>query len=155
MLPEHLKYTHTHVWFHKDNKSVTAGLTQIIIDKLDKLLFLDLPKVGEEILSNISFGEVESHGMLLDIVAPLAGEVIAVNEKLYENLDTLSKDPYKQGWLIKFTTSESHIIDRLFSAQEYIAHVTKGPSVSPKARFVNPLPLKKRPVKTVKKKTRK
>ncbi|MEK7289093.1 MAG: hypothetical protein AAB422_00125 [Planctomycetota bacterium] len=155
MIPEHLKYSHTHVWFYKDNKSITAGLTKVIIDKLDKLLFLDLPKVGEEILSNISFGEIESHGMLLDIMAPLAGEVIAVNERLYENLDTLSKDPYKQGWLIKFTTSEAHIIDRLFSAQEYVAHITKGPSVTPKAHFVNPLPHKKRPVKIVKKKTRK
>lgn len=148
MIPEHLKYTHTHVWFHKDNKSVTAGLTKVIIDKLDKLLFLDLPKVGEEILSNISFGEVESYNMLLDITAPLAGEVIAVNERLYENLDTLSRDPYKQGWLIKFVTNEAHIIDRLLSAQEYVAHVTRGHSV-------NPLPHKKRPVKIAKKKTRK
>lgn len=155
MIPEHLKYSHTHVWFHKDNKSITAGLTKVIIDKLDKLLFLDLPKVGDEILSNISFGEVESHCMLVDIMAPLAGEVIAVNERLYENLDMLSRDPYKQGWLIKFTTSEAHIIDRMLSAQEYVAHVTKGPSVAPKAHFVNPLPHKKRPVKIVKKKARK
>ncbi len=155
MIPEHLKYTHTHVWFHKDNKSVTAGLTKVITDKLDKLLFLDLPKVGEEILSNISFGEAESYNMLFDITAPLAGEVIAVNERLYENLDTLSRDPYKQGWLIKFVTNEAHIIDRLLSAQEYVAHITKGPSVNPKGHSVNRLPHKKRPVKIVKKKIRK
>lgn len=150
MIPEHLKYTHHHLWFHKDNKSVTAGLTKVIIDKLGELLFLDLPKVGEEFLSNISFGEVESHNMLFDLTSPISGEVIAVNERLYDNLDTLSKDPYKQGWLIKFVTNEAHLIDKLLNAQAYEAHVTKGLSG-------NPLSHKKRPAIAIiaKKKTRK
>jgi len=148
MIPDNLKYTHNHLWFHKDNKSVTAGLTKVIIDRLEELLFLDLPKVGEEILSNISFGEVESRNMLIDITSPIAGEVIAVNEKLYENLDALSRDPYKQGWLVKFVTNEVHLFDKLLNAQAYEAHVTKGLSVHQR-------PHKKRPAIIAKKKTRK
>ena len=59
MIPENLKYATTHEWFFWDNKAVTVGLTKFIVDELDDLLFLDLPKVGEEILSGISLGEVE------------------------------------------------------------------------------------------------
>lgn len=123
MVLEHLKYTQTHEWFLVDAKSITVGLTEFILDKLDKLLFLDLPKVGDEILAGISFGEVESLGMLIDVISPVSGEVIAVNERLYENLDTLSRDPYKQGWLIKFVTSESHLLNQLMGVQEYKIHI--------------------------------
>ena len=125
MIPEHLKYTPTHEWFLVDNKSITVGLTHFILDELNKLLFLDLPKVGEEILSGISFGEVESLDRLVDITSPLAGEVIAVNERLYENLELLSDDPYNHGWLIKFVTNETHLLDGLMGAPEYVTHITK------------------------------
>lgn len=131
MIPEYLKYTPTHEWFFVDNKSITVGLTKFIVDKLDKLLFLDLPKVGEEILSGISFGEVESLEMLVDITSPMAGEVIAVNERLFENLDILSDDPYKRGWLIKFVTIETHLLGKLLSAQEYLTHTNKIQSPVP------------------------
>lgn len=125
MIPENLKYAPTHEWFHVENKSITIGLTKYILDELDKLLFLDLPKVGEEILAGISFGEVESLENLLDIMSPMAGEIIAVNERLFENLDILSNDPYVHGWLIKFVTKERHIINELLSAQEYTALISK------------------------------
>lgn len=125
MIPEHLKYAPTHEWFHVETKSITVGLTKHIIDELDRLLFLDLPKVGDEILAGICFGEVESVGNLLDITSPMAGEVIAVNERLFENLDILSNDPYVHGWLIKFKTAERHILEELLSAQEYAAHIIK------------------------------
>ncbi|MEP9411645.1 MAG: glycine cleavage system protein GcvH [Candidatus Brocadia sp.] len=125
MIPEHLKYTPTHEWFFWDNKSITVGLTKFIIDELDDLLFLDLPKVGDEILSDISFGEIESMEKLIDITSPMAGEVIAVNERLYDNLTILNNDPYKQGWLIKFVTTETHILSELLDAEEYTKHISK------------------------------
>jgi glycine cleavage system H protein len=125
MIPEHLKYASTHEWFSFDNKAITVGLTKFIIDELDELLFLDLPKVGDEILSGISFGEVESLDKLIDIVSPMAGEVIAVNERLYDNLNILSNDPYGDGWLIKFVTNETHILNELLNAGEYEAHIGK------------------------------
>lgn len=131
MIPEHLKYTRTHEWFSVDTKSITVGLTKFIVDKLNKLLFLDLPKAGDEILSGICFGEIESLEMLLDITSPLPGEVIAVNERLFENLDILSNDPYGNGWLIKFVTNERHLLDKLLNAQEYTKHITKLQPVPP------------------------
>lgn len=134
MIPEHLKYTTTHEWFYVDTKSITVGLTKFIVEKLNKLLFLDLPKAGEEILSGICFGEVESLEMLLDITSPLDGEVIAVNERLFENLDILSNDPYGHGWLIKFVTNERHLLDKLLSAQEYIKHINKLQPAPPSKR---------------------
>ncbi|MDR4507788.1 MAG: hypothetical protein MRJ65_06055 [Candidatus Brocadiaceae bacterium] len=125
MYPAHLKYSPAHKWFLVNKKSISVGLTKYIVSKLDKLLFLDLPKVGDEILPDISFAEIESLETLLDMTLPFSGEVIAVNERLYDNLDILSKDPYEKGWLIKFTTTDHHIIDELLSAQEYTAQINK------------------------------
>ncbi|MCF6158271.1 MAG: glycine cleavage system protein GcvH [wastewater metagenome] len=132
MIPEHLKYAQTHEWYFHDNKLVTIGLTRFVIEKLDKLLFLDLPKIGEEILAGISFGELESLNTLVDITSPISGEVVAVNERLYENLDILNRDPYKQGWLIKFATPEITFLDQLMSAQEYKTYINKHESSIPK-----------------------
>lgn len=123
MIPEHLKYAPTHEWFLFETKSITVGLTHHILGELNRLLYLDLPKVGEEILSGISFGEVESLEMLLDITSPLDGEVIAVNERLLEDLDLLSDAPYDQGWLIKFITRETISPGDFLSAREYAAHI--------------------------------
>ena len=148
MIPAHLKYTPTHEWFLVDNKSITVGLTKFIIDGLKRLLYLDLPKVGEEILSGICFGEVESLDTLLDITSPINGEVIAVNEHLYENLDILCKNPYDRGWLIKFVTNETHLLDELMSAQEYATHISK-------LQPAGPLKRRKRRSKLVKGKRRK
>ncbi|MFO0795223.1 MAG: hypothetical protein U0586_14320 [Candidatus Brocadiaceae bacterium] len=131
MIPEHLKYLPTHEWFLFETKSITVGLTHHILGELNKLLFLDLPKVGEEILSGISFGEVESLAMLLDITSPLDGEVIAVNERLFEDLDLLSNNPYEQGWLIKFVTRDTISFDYFLSHREYAAHIGKLQSPHP------------------------
>ncbi|OOP55260.1 MAG: hypothetical protein AYP45_15815 [Candidatus Brocadia carolinensis] len=119
MIPEHLKYTTTHEWFFWDKKAITIGLSKFIVDELDDLLFLDLPKVGDEILSGISFGELEALDKLIDITSPMAGEIIAVNERLYENLNILSSDPYHHGWLVKFVTTETHLLNELLDAKEY------------------------------------
>ncbi|MBM4054812.1 MAG: glycine cleavage system protein H [Planctomycetes bacterium] len=124
-IPRQFKYTADHGWFLDNKKSITFGLTDFFISDMGKLLFLDLPRVGDEILSGISFGEVESLDNLIDIILPMNGEVIAVNERLYEDLETLCNDPYGRGWLIKFTTDEVHVLDELLSAQEYAECIDK------------------------------
>ncbi|NUO08673.1 MAG: glycine cleavage system protein H [Candidatus Brocadia sp.] len=147
MIPEYLKYTPSHEWFLWDKKSITVGLTQFIIDGLDKLLFLDLPKAGDEILSGISFGEIESLDRLIDITSPIAGEVIAVNERLFENLNILSSDPYNHGWLIKFVTTETHLISELLDAREYATHINKiqpTPTIRQRKRRVKNMKGKRR-----------
>lgn len=125
MIPEHLKYTPTHEWFLFKNKLITVGITKFIVDELNKLLYLDLPKVGDEILSGISFGEVESLELLMDITSPIHGEIVEVNERLFENLDILSNDPYDKGWLMKFVSTEKEPLQGFLTAKEYAAHIEK------------------------------
>ncbi len=148
MIPEHLKYTTNHEWFFWDKKAVTIGLSKFIVDELDDLLFLDLPKVGDEILSGISFGELEAFDKLIDITSPMAGEIIAVNERLYENLNILSSDPYHHGWLVKFVTTETHLLNELLDAKEYKTHLSK-------LQFTAAPRQRKRYAKSIKKKRRK
>lgn len=134
MIPEHLKYTPTHEWFFIEKKSITVGLTSFIIDKLDKLLYLDIPKEGDEILSGICFGEIESFEMLVDITSPISGKIIASNARLIENLDLLSNDPYNKGWLIKFIVTEPYHDNELLSAQEYGKLIAKLQPSAPQKR---------------------
>ncbi|MCF6150241.1 MAG: glycine cleavage system protein H [Candidatus Kuenenia sp.] len=124
-IPEQFKYTVDHGWVFDNKKSITFGVTDFFIKDLGKLLFLDLPRVGDEILSGISFGEIESLDNLIDIVLPINAEVIAVNERLYENLEILSSDPYGRGWLIKFVTEDIHLFDELLNAREYAECISK------------------------------
>lgn len=135
MIPDHLKYTPTHEWFLFKNKSITVGITRFIVDELKKLLYLDLPKVGDEILAGISFGEIESLELLMDITSPINGEIVEVNERLFENLDILNNDPYDKGWLVKFVSAEKQPFQGFLSAQEYAEHIAKMRSTSlPKQR---------------------
>lgn len=148
MIREQLLYTNTHEWFLQNKNSFTYGLTKYRVKELGKLLYLDLPKVGDEILAGISFGEIESLDELFDLIMPLSGEVVAVNERLYEKLEVLSEDPYGKGWLIKFVTDEEHILEELLSAQEYTEKINQLTSSSKQKQ-------QKRRTKTVKGKQRK
>src|SRR3989304_4609584 len=124
-IPEQYKYSVDHGWFLGNKKSITFGLTDFFIKDLGKLLFLDLPRSGDEILSGISFGEIESLDNLIDIILPINAEVVAVNERLYEDLEILSNDPYVRGWLIKFRTEDVNIFDELLNAREYAECIRK------------------------------
>jgi len=125
IIPEHFKYTEDHGWVFQNKDTITFGLTDFFVKDVGKLLFLDLPRVGEEILAGISFGEVESLDNLVDITLPMNGEVVAVNDRLFENLETLSNDPYGRGWLIKFITNDNQVLDELLNAQEYAEKINK------------------------------
>ena len=119
MKPENLLFAKTHEWVAVSNdggqKTATIGISAFAVEALTDLVFIELPKVGRKVKAEESFCEVESVKAVSDVYAPVAGEVIAVNEKLPDNLETLSKDPYGDGWIarIKITDESSlkHLMD--------------------------------------------
>ncbi len=109
MKPEELLYAKTHEWVYvedvDDEKVATLGLSAFAVEALTDLVFIELPEVGKQVKSGQPFCEVESVKAVSDLYAPNDGEVVAVNDALPDSLETLSDDPYGEGWIakIKFT----------------------------------------------------
>ena len=110
MNPESLRYTKTHEWVQLDaegdQKIATVGISAFAVEALTDLVYIELPKVGQQVDAGQSFCEIESVKAVSDIYAPVPGEVIAVNEKLPDSLETLNNDPYGEGWIAKIRISQ-------------------------------------------------
>ena len=122
MDPNTLKYSKSHEWLHVDGDIATIGITDFAVQALTDLVFIDLPTVGSSFGPGDSFGEVESVKAVSDLYAPVAGEVVEVNDSLPDDLDALSEDAFGRGWLIKVKISDSSGLDSLMDAEAYKAH---------------------------------
>jgi len=121
--PESLLFAKTHEWItvttEGDQKVATIGLTAFAIEALTDLVFIELPKVGRQVKAEESFCEVESVKAVSDVYAPVAGEVIAANEKLADDLEILSKDPYGEGWIARIKISDEAGLKNLMDYAAY------------------------------------
>lgn len=114
-----IKYSPEHNWIELKRKVVTIGITDYFIEELGDLIDLCLPKVSEEIIFGISYGEIESINILHDLIAPLSGEIVKVNSDLVASLKILQKDPFDTGWLIKVRIADPGQLDTLMDEDEY------------------------------------
>lgn len=123
MKPESLLFAKTHEWVaitsDGGQKIATIGLSAFAVEALTDLVFIELPKVGRQVKAEESFCEVESVKAVSDVYAPVAGEVIAANDALADNLDTLSQDPYGEGWVARIKISDEAGLQKLM---DYAAH---------------------------------
>jgi glycine cleavage system H protein len=119
MKKENLKYSLDHNWVELKRKVVTIGVTDYFIDELGDLIDLCLPKVNEDILLGISYGEIESLDVLHDLMAPLNGEIVKVNSDLITTLRVLQKNPFDDGWFIKVRIADPEQLDALMDEDEY------------------------------------
>jgi glycine cleavage system H protein len=119
--PEDLKYHPEHDWARIDGDEATFGITWFAQDALGEVVFFDAPAVGSSVSKDGSYAEVESVKAVSDVVAPLSGEVVAVNEKLSDSPETINEDPYGDGWLIRVKLSDPSEVDSLMEASAYEA----------------------------------
>lgn len=123
MKPEDLLFNKTHEWVavaHEGGRKVaTVGLSAFAVEALTDLVFIELPQVGRQVAADESFCEVESVKAVSDVYAPLAGEVIAVNNKLADDLETLSNDPYGDGWIAKIKVADESNLKNLLDHATY------------------------------------
>src|SRR5688572_3863372 len=96
--PENLKYSETHEWARVDAGKVVVGITKFAVEQLQDLVFIELPQAGSRVEKGKRFGEIESVKAVSDLISPVTGEVVAVNEALRKSLDPLTKDAYGEGW---------------------------------------------------------
>jgi glycine cleavage system H protein len=123
MDPENLRYTKEHEWVRVEGDTGTIGITFHAQTELGDIVYVDLPKAGAVIQQGKTIGSVESVKAVSDIYTPVSGEVIEVNGLLAESPETLNKDPYGAGWLVKIKLSEPGEAAKLLTAAEYQAFV--------------------------------
>ncbi|MEM8865823.1 MAG: glycine cleavage system protein GcvH [Planctomycetota bacterium] len=123
MSPEELKYAKTHEWIAVEeaagDKVATIGISAFAVEALTDLVFIELPEVGRELSVDESFCEIESVKAVSDIYAPVAGEIVAVNDSLPDNLETLGDDPYGAGWIVKIKIADESPLADLMDHSAY------------------------------------
>jgi glycine cleavage system H protein len=119
--PEGLLYHPEHDWALVDGDSATFGITWYAQDALGELVFFDAPKVGTTVSKDQPYAEIESVKAVSDVVAPLSGEVVAVNDQLSDRPEIVNEDPYGEGWLVKVRCSDPGQTESLMDASEYQA----------------------------------
>lgn len=117
-----LRFARSHEWVHLEGDTATVGITAFAVEALTDLVFVDLPQPGRALASGEIFGEVESVKAVSDLYAPMAGEVIEVNDQLADDLDALSEDPYGRGWMIRIKATDPSSIENLLNEASYREH---------------------------------
>jgi len=122
--PEELLYHPEHDWARVDDEGrgeATLGITWYAQDALGEVVFFDPPALGSTLTKDDSYTEVESVKAVSDVIAPLSGEIVAVNEALSENPAMINEDPYGEGWLVKVRMSDPAERESLLDADGYRA----------------------------------
>jgi glycine cleavage system H protein len=119
-IPIDLRYTSDHEWVVRRSEDVVRiGITDYAQDALGDVVYVQVPEVGAKVAMGQSFGEVESTKSVSEVFAPLAGEVVAVNESLNDSPALLNEDPYGDGWICEIRLSDPGAIDDLLDAAAY------------------------------------
>ena len=121
--PADLKYHPEHDWARIDGDTATLGITDYAQEQLGEVVFFDPPAVGSAVTKDDSYAEVESVKAVSDVIAPLSGEIVEVNEALSDAPETINSDPYGEGWLVKIRMSDPSEADTLMDAAAYDDHV--------------------------------
>ena len=123
MNPEQLLYAKTHEWVHLEEaeggKLATVGLSAFAVEALTDLVYIELPQVGAEVTAGNSMCEIESVKAVSDIYAPFTGKIVAVNDSLVDNLETLSDSPFGEGWIVKIQISDESGLSDLMDHAGY------------------------------------
>lgn len=121
--PSELKYANSHEWARlEEDGTVTIGITDHAQEALGDVVFVELPEVGDRLAVGDEAGVVESVKAASDIYAPVSGEVIAINEALEDEPETVNADPYNDGWFYRIQPDDTEELENLLSAEDYTEH---------------------------------
>ena len=123
--PDDLRYHPEHDWARVDGNQATLGITWFAQDALGELVHFEAPAIGSSVAKDESYGEVESVKAVSDLVSPLSGEVLEVNEKAVAEPEIVNDDPYGDGWLIRIRMSDPSEAEALMEPDAYRAHLAE------------------------------
>ena len=117
--PSDLRYHEEHDWARIDGDVATFGVTWYAQDQLGEVVFFDLPDVGKTVRMGDPYAEVESVKAVSDVIAPLSGEIVEVNDALSREPEAINDDPYDGGWMVRVRLSDPSEVDTLMDAAAY------------------------------------
>ncbi len=118
--PKQLRYASTHEWVSLESSGIaTIGISAFAVQELTDLVFMALPKIGQQVTAREEFGEVESVKAVSPLYSPVSGEVVEVHSDLVKHLEILGEDPYVQGWIMKVKLSNPSEVDQLMDYSAY------------------------------------
>ena len=118
-IPDNLKYTRDHEWIRVEGGDAVIGITDFAQKELGDIVFIDIDTEGETIAVGEKFGAVEAVKAVSDLYMPVGGEILSVNASLEAAPETVNKDPYGEGWMIRIRMTDPAGLDGLMSAAEY------------------------------------
>jgi glycine cleavage system H protein len=119
--PEELLYHPDHDWARIEGDEAVFGITWYAQDSLGEVVFYDPPEVGATVSKDAPYAEVESVKAVSDVIAPLSGEIVAVNEALADAPEKINEDVYGEGWLVRVKLTEPAETGALLAASDYVA----------------------------------
>jgi glycine cleavage system H protein len=123
--PDDLRYHPEHDWARIEGDEAVLGITWFAQDALGELVHYEAPEVGATLTKDAAYAEVESVKAVSDVIAPLSGEVLEVNQKSVDEPETINEDPYGDGWLVRIRLSDASEADALMDVAAYTAHVAE------------------------------
>ncbi|MEE8479506.1 MAG: glycine cleavage system protein GcvH [Candidatus Neomarinimicrobiota bacterium] len=118
-IPKNLMYSKNHEWIRFDNNVVTIGITDFAQGELGDIIFVELPKIGRELEKDEPFGTIEAVKTVTDLLAPIAGKVIEINNKIEDSPEFVNEDCYGKGWFIKIRIDNQSGKDKLLNSKDY------------------------------------
>jgi glycine cleavage system H protein len=122
--PSDLRYHEEHDWARVDGDIATFGVTWYAQDQLGEVVFFDPPEVGKTVRQGEPYAEVESVKAVSDVIAPLSGEIVEVNDALSSAPEAINDDPYDGGWMVRVRLSDPSELDGLLDADAYQESLT-------------------------------
>ena len=123
--PSELRYHPEHDWARIEDGEATFGVTWFAQDALGELVHFEAPEEGATLKKDESYAEVESVKAVSDVIAPLSGQVVAVNRAVVDAPETVNDDPYGEGWLVRVRLTDSGEVDALMDVDAYKQHLAE------------------------------
>ena len=117
--PENLKYTKDHEWVRVEGNNAYIGITDFAQGELGDIVYVDISTEGEELAHEEIFGTVEAVKTVSDLFMPVSGKVIEINKGLDSNPESVNKDPYGNGWMIKVEMKDLQEVNNLLNVEDY------------------------------------
>ena len=123
--PDDLRYHPEHDWARVDGEEAVLGITWFAQDALGELVHFEAPEGGATVTKDQAYAEVESVKAVSDVIAPLSGEVLEVNQKAVDEPETINEAPYGEGWLVRIRLADPAEVDALLDPDAYRAHIAE------------------------------
>lgn len=118
-------YTESDEWVKREDNVVVIGITDYAQKKLRDIVGVELPEPSSSVKAGEAVGSIESVKAAADIYAPVSGEVVEVNERLYDEPEIVNKDPYGEGWMFKIRMSDEKELEKLLTPEQYAEKIRK------------------------------